>query len=190
MKWDSICTAAERGAKLTAQLLAFSRKQRLEPQVVDLNSKIMGMTNLLSVTFGGKVYLKTALASHLWPALVDPTQIELIVLNLVINARDAMDSRLLDFLGYAAVSAETQKEALQAIASELDIDLVLADVAMPAMSGVELARAIRAAWPALPVILVTGYGDLDVLKEFGESRVLQKPYTEGDLAEKINAALR
>ena len=87
-----IRTAAERGAKLTSQLLAFSRKQRLEPQAVDLNSKIVGMRDLLSVTLGGTVQLGRRLAPDLWPALVDPTQIELIVLNLAINARDAMQS--------------------------------------------------------------------------------------------------
>jgi CheY-like chemotaxis protein len=75
------------------------------------------------------------------------------------------------------------------IASEPGIDLVLADVAMPEMSGVELARAIRETRPTLPVILVTGYRDLHALKEFGESRTLQKPYTESDLTEKITAAL-
>jgi PAS domain S-box-containing protein len=89
---ELIRTAAERGARLIAQLLAFSRKQRLDPQEVDLNSKIAGMSNLLNATLGGTVHLRTALAADLWPALVDPTQIELIILNLVINARDAMRS--------------------------------------------------------------------------------------------------
>jgi signal transduction histidine kinase/CheY-like chemotaxis protein len=89
---ELIRTAAERGARLISQLLAFSHKQRLDPQEVDLNSKIAGMSNLLSATLGGTVHLRTALAADLWPALVDPTQIELIILNLVINARDAMRS--------------------------------------------------------------------------------------------------
>ena len=60
---------------------------------------------------------------------------------------------------------------------------------MPGMNGVELARAIRADRPRLPIIFVTGYGDLDVLREFGGSRILQKPYAEGDLAAAIGAAL-
>jgi PAS domain S-box-containing protein len=325
---ELIRTAAERGAKLTAQLLSFSRKQRLEPEVVDLNSKIMGMADLLSATLGDTVHFNTTLAPHLWPVLADPTQIELIVLNLAINARDAMKSRgiltletfnavvesepsrpeepfpgnyaglaandtgigipgnvlprvfepffttkqagkgsglglaqvfgfakqlgggvrietcigkgtsvkvflprakvaatdrdkevhltmpgpetkrkskilvidddksvlrstirLLDFLGYTTVPAENAKEALRVIASELEIDLVIADIAMPKMSGVELARVIHARWPAMPVILVTGHGDLDAIREFGESYVLQKPYTESDLADKITSAL-
>jgi FixJ family two-component response regulator len=60
---------------------------------------------------------------------------------------------------------------------------------MPEMNGVELARALRAMRPNLPVILVTGYGGLDVLKEFDETRILQKPYREDDLLDKIVAAL-
>src|ERR1700719_1372122 len=89
---ELIAAAAERGAKLTAQLLAFSRKQPLKPQVIDLNGRIAGMTDLLTATVGGKVQLQTSLAAGLWLALVDPTQIEMIVLNLTINARDAMQS--------------------------------------------------------------------------------------------------
>ncbi|RAK52474.1 response regulator [Phenylobacterium deserti] len=84
-------TAAERGAKLTAQMLAFSRKQKLEPKPLDLNETVGGMRDLLQSTLGGSVRLETVLKPDLWPALVDPTQIELIILNLAINARDAME---------------------------------------------------------------------------------------------------
>lgn len=83
-------TAAERGAKLTAQLLAFSRRQRLESRVVSLNDLVGGMQDLLQSTLGGGVAVRSTLMPDLWPALVDPTQIELIILNLAINARDAM----------------------------------------------------------------------------------------------------
>ena len=83
--------AAERGAKLTAQLLAFSRRQRLEPKPVDLNDTVMGMRDLLQSTMGGSVRIRTDLEPSLWAALVDPTQIELIILNLAINARDAIE---------------------------------------------------------------------------------------------------
>jgi signal transduction histidine kinase len=83
--------AAERGAKLTDQLLTFSRRQRLEPVALDLNNTIAGMHNLLQSTMGGSIRIETKLASSVWPALVDPTQLELAVLNLAINARDAME---------------------------------------------------------------------------------------------------
>jgi PAS domain S-box-containing protein len=325
---ELIQTAADRGAKLIAQLLAFSRQQRLEPLEVDLNSKLVGMSNLLSVTLGGKVQLKTTFSPDLWPALVDPNQIELIVLNLAINARDAMQPggtltletfntviesesfrpeepspgdyvglavkdtgtgipdhvlphvfepffttkepgkgsglglaqvfgvakqsgggvrietrlgqgtavkiflpragvdvadheagfvdaskrpqtmkklrvlvvdddkavlkstvRMLDCLGYPTASAESGTEALRVLASNQEIDLVLADFAMPEMSGGELAKVICAMRPTLPVILITGYSDVDVLKEFNDLRIILKPFTEGDLVNTISAAL-
>jgi signal transduction histidine kinase/CheY-like chemotaxis protein len=326
---ELIRTAAEHGAKLTSQLLAFSRKQRLEPQAVDLNSKILGMSDLLGVTLGGTVNLSTTLAPDLWPALVDPTQLELTILNLAINGRDAMHSggtltietfnaslqgepskpeapsagdyvalavtdtgvgipddvlprvfepffttkepgkgsglglsqvfgfakqsaggvgietrvgegtsvtiylpradvagddpkpesvdvqqaprvkmrwtvlvvdddkvvlkstgRMLDSLGYAVIPAESGGEALRLTATRPEIALVLADFVMPEMNGVELARAIQATRPGLPVIIVTGHGDLEDLKEIGEWRILQKPYSEDDLDAMITAALQ
>jgi signal transduction histidine kinase/CheY-like chemotaxis protein len=83
--------AAERGAQLTAQMLAFSRRQRLEPRAVDLNGTVHGMHDLLQSTMGGSVSIETDLQPGLWPAMIDPTQIELAILNLAINARDAME---------------------------------------------------------------------------------------------------
>jgi hypothetical protein len=83
--------AAERGAQLTAQMLAFSRRQRLEPCAVDLNDTVAGMRDLLQATMGGSVRIETVLQPQLWPAMIDPTQIELVILNLAINARDAME---------------------------------------------------------------------------------------------------
>jgi signal transduction histidine kinase len=83
-------TAAERGAKLTDQLLSFSRRQRLEPRALDLNESVIGMRDLLQSTMGGSIRIETKHHCGLWLALVDPTQLELAVLNLAINARDAM----------------------------------------------------------------------------------------------------
>lgn len=82
--------AAANGAKLTEQLLAFSRRQHLAPRSVDLNAIIAGMQELLTRTIGATVRVKTILEPELWPAMVDPTQIEVAILNLAINARDAM----------------------------------------------------------------------------------------------------
>jgi signal transduction histidine kinase len=87
---DYMGIAAERGAKLTHQLLSFSRRQRLEPRSLDLNETVAGMRDLLQSTIGGSVSIATQLHRGLWAALADPTQIELAVLNLAINARDAM----------------------------------------------------------------------------------------------------
>src|ERR1700720_500399 len=89
--------------------------------------------------------------------------------------------RMLDCLEYATASAESGSEALRVLASNQEIDLVLADFAMPEMSGGELAKAICAMRPTLPVILITGYSDLAVLKELNDLRIILKPFTEDDL---------
>ena len=324
---ELVLGAAQRGVNLTSQLLAFSRQQRLEPQVVDLNSTIVNMGGLLNASLRGAIQLRTNLAMDLCPALVDPIQIQSVILNLVINARDAMRSggtltletfntiigkelsgpaapapgkyvglairdtgmgipddvlprvfepffttkgpgkgsglglaqvlgfakqsgggialkthvgegtsvtvflpcaevvprvreresgaeqiltvelkpcilvvdddravlrstvRVLDAVGYAAVPAASGQEALELIANGLKIELVLADFAMPEMTGVELAKAICATDPNLPVILVTGYGDRETLEEFREAQTLRKPYDEDGLMKAILAAL-
>ncbi len=83
--------AAERGAKLTSQLLAFSRHQRLEPSPLDINDALASMRELLQSSLGGSVQIITNFRQGLWWAFVDPNQIELVVLNLAINARDASE---------------------------------------------------------------------------------------------------
>jgi CheY-like chemotaxis protein len=82
--------AAERGAELTARLLAFARRQPLKPAITDVNRLVAGMTSLLRRTLGGEIRVDTVLAGNLGPVLVDATQLESALLNLAINARDAM----------------------------------------------------------------------------------------------------
>jgi signal transduction histidine kinase len=82
--------AAERGAMLTGHLLAFARRQPLLPRAVDLNAVVGGMRDLLESALGHRVQMEARLTPDLWPAMVDPTQIELVILNLMINARDAL----------------------------------------------------------------------------------------------------
>lgn len=82
--------AAERGARLTQQLLAFSRRQRLRPEPVDVNRLIGGMNDLVTRAVGVSVEVENRLADDLPKAFVDPGQLELVLLNLAINARDAM----------------------------------------------------------------------------------------------------
>ncbi|MES2722012.1 MAG: response regulator [Pseudomonadota bacterium] len=88
---DMMEQAAQRGAKLTAQLLAFSRRQKLEPQLVNLNQTVESMRDLLQSTMASHARIETDLDPELWGAMIDPTQIELVILNLAINARDAME---------------------------------------------------------------------------------------------------
>jgi signal transduction histidine kinase len=85
-----VMQAADRGANLIRQLLAFSRQQVLEPTSVDLNGVIGGMQELLRSTLGEGIVLRLRLGGLVWPALVDAIQIEHLILNLAINARDAM----------------------------------------------------------------------------------------------------
>ena len=82
--------AAVRGGELTHQLLAYARRQNLSPRPVDVNAVIAGMGDLLQPSLGGLVQVETDLAPDLWPAASDPTQLELVILNLALNSRDAM----------------------------------------------------------------------------------------------------
>jgi PAS domain S-box-containing protein len=321
--------AAERGALLTNQLLAFSRRQRLEPKALDLNETVAGMSDLLQSTMGGSVQFRMALHDAPWRALVDPTQIELIILNLAINARDAMDvggsltivtdnvtlsgipgrpeepgpgeyvmlavadtgsgmteevlakafepffttkevgrgsglglaqvygfakqsgggvgietepgsgttvrvylprameaapapeaapaadrmppdevkrhvvllvdddsavrevtATMLQDLGYEVVEASGGAAALDVLAREPRIAVVVLDYAMPGMSGAEVAREVNRRRPELPALFITGYADLGALRAVGEDRIVQKPFRASELAEKLRATLR
>jgi PAS domain S-box-containing protein len=107
--------AAERGADLTRHLLAFARKQPLQPREVDVNALIVEAAKLLRPTLGEHIEIDSLLAGDAWPALVDPNQLTTAVLNLALNARDAMpnggklaletDNAYLDE-GYAAMHSE------------------------------------------------------------------------------------
>src|SRR5215467_9236295 len=88
----SIIRSADRGASLTQRLLAFSRRQALEPRQLDVNRLVGGMSDLLRRTLGESVSIETILAGGLWKTSVDPNQLENALLNLAINARDSMAS--------------------------------------------------------------------------------------------------
>ena len=83
-------SAAEAGARLTSRLLTFARRKRLEPQVLDLNDQVRAMLELLTRTLGENIQLSTRLAYDLWKTQIDQSEIESAILNLAINARDAM----------------------------------------------------------------------------------------------------
>ena len=82
--------AAQMGARLTSRLLSFSRQRKLEPTIIKLNEQILNMMDLLHRSLGETIELTTALDGDLWAVRVDPSEIENAVLNLAINARDAM----------------------------------------------------------------------------------------------------
>jgi PAS domain S-box-containing protein len=87
---EMITRGAQRGAELTHRLLAYARQQPLNPEVADLDSVVTGMQGLLRGTLGEHIEIEVACAPDLWPAMVDIAQLESALLNLAINARDAM----------------------------------------------------------------------------------------------------
>ena len=315
--------AAERGANLTAQLLAFSRRQRLSPTPVQPNDIISGMGDMLARTIGAQIRVETRLEPELWQALADPTQLEVMLLNLAINARDAMPAggrltietrnveavpsqlsaeleegkyvaikvtdtgigmspnvlarafepffttkepgkgtglglaqlygfarqsggtariesqegegtsvtiylprtrrrmdapeaaaqgsqpvrkarilvvdddddvrlvaaALIEEIGYEVAAAESGEAALKALASE-DFALVITDIAMPGMNGVELAQRVKESHPSLPIIFASGYADVQTFgEELTEARVMKKPYRMAEVAARISDAL-
>ncbi|HWE45877.1 MAG TPA: CHASE3 domain-containing protein [Caulobacteraceae bacterium] len=87
---DNAMSGAQRAAVLTQSLLAFSRQQPLEPKSLDVNKTVAEMSRLLERTLGEPVAVETVLAGGLWPAFIDGAQLESAMLNLGVNARDAM----------------------------------------------------------------------------------------------------
>ena len=88
---QEICKTAERSADLTRQLLAFARKQTIAPRVIDLNKTVSGMLNMLQRLIGEDIQLFWQPADNLWPIKMDPSQIDQILANLCVNARDAIE---------------------------------------------------------------------------------------------------
>ncbi|WP_448203269.1 response regulator [Azospirillum sp. sgz302134] len=323
---DMATKAVERGATLTQHLLAFSRRQRLEPKAVDIGALVQGMGGLLERTLGGTIRIVTETEPGLWAARVDPNQLEMAILNLAINARDAMpdggtltigtgncpdlsegrpldlaagdcvritvadtgsgmsaevaarafepffttkgvghgtglglsmvhglaaqsggtvtlDTRIgagttvalylpraeaedahaeaenaaadalppcraatilvvedeplvrmatatvLEQAGFHIMEASSGPEALEVLGRAPDVDLVLTDYAMPGMTGLELIRELRATWPDLPVLMVTGYAEIPKAAAVEGLVIIQKPYMADDLVQRIQAAL-
>jgi PAS domain S-box-containing protein len=319
MLLDNALQGAERGATLTQRMLAFARQQDLKSVPTDLVQLILGMRDLLARALGPTIHLTVSAEENLPPGQVDANQVELAVLNLAINARDAMpqggtisidvgrgshlanndfsrdaflcirvadtgtgmdegtlaraiepffstkplgkgtglglsmvhglavqlggvlelssevgkgtvatlwlpiasaapthdkptvsesypvrlanilvvddDSlvrmstvALLQDLGHSVLDAESAKRALEILETGKAIDMVLTDQAMPEMSGVELAQVIQCKYPALPVLLATGFADLPSGQNINLPR-LTKPYRLAQLQAAIGQLL-
>ena len=320
---DEILSSAERAAVLTRQLLAFSRRQVLEPEVMDLNGALDDLSKMLARLLPSRIEFERELAKDLWRIRADRAQIEQVILNLVVNARDAVDThgrivlrtfnsdaesvpdapagewvclqvsddgvgvqpelqdrifepyfttkesgggsglglatvfgivsqsgghvrldskpgegstftimlpRTVDPIaepktesfaprlrrgpctvlvteddehvrktvagilrngGYRVVQADRGPKALELLESESRIDLLLTDVVMPEMTGVELARRIRELRPGITVLLMSGYADDDVLDEIVSSGLpfVPKPFTAQTLTDRVAEAL-
>ena len=98
--------AAERSADITRQLLAFARKQTVAPKVLDLNNTVEGMLKMLRRLIGEDIHLAWLPGPNLWPVKVDPSQIDQMLANLCINARDAID-------GVGEIKVETGNSILE-----------------------------------------------------------------------------
>jgi PAS domain S-box-containing protein len=108
--------AADLGAKLTSRLLAFARRSHLEPEVLEINNLVLNVTSMLRRTLGEQISLSTVLAPDLWPVKTDPTQAESSLVNLAINARDAMPKG-------GKLIVETRNAQMEEIRSGSNIEL-------------------------------------------------------------------
>ncbi len=102
---DLVSNAAERGAQLTRQLLAFARREPLEARPTDVNAILAASGQLLDRSLGGELVIERRLGDPLWPAMTDPGQLDIAVLNLMLNARDAMPAGGVVVLSTANVTA-------------------------------------------------------------------------------------
>lgn len=114
---DLATQGAQRAATLTARLLAFSRRQPLEPRALDLNAVVRDSTELLHRTLGETIELEAVLASRLWAVEVDQGQLESAILNLAVNARDAMQ-------GGGKLTIETANTMLDETYAATDAEVV------------------------------------------------------------------
>ena len=149
---------AQRAAALTSRLLAFSRQHPLDPEVLDANAAIAGMSSLLQRTLGETVTIELTLAEGLWTAFVDTNQLENAVLNLCVNAVDAMPKG-------GELTIETANVALDAAYCAHHADLVPGDYVMVAVSDTGtgmmpdvVARAFEPFFTTKPVGKGTGLG--------------------------------
>jgi PAS domain S-box-containing protein len=124
---DLALNAALRGADLTRQLVAFARRQSLMPQAFSINERVRATVDLLHRTLGEHVEIKLVLDSDPWPAMADPGQLESALVNLAINARDAMERG-------GRLTIETANTQLDADYASSNPDVAIGDYAMLCVS--------------------------------------------------------
>jgi PAS domain S-box-containing protein len=117
---QQVITAAERASALTRQLLAFSRRQTFELRVMNLNDVVENLDKMLRRLIGEDIQFVTRLEEHLWPVRADATQIDQVILNLAVNARDAMPSggRLIVETANAVLDEEYVRQHVEAVPGE------------------------------------------------------------------------
>ncbi len=168
---------AQRAAMLTQRLVAFSRRQNLEPQRVDVNKIVSGMTELIRHSLGA-IALETVLAGELWEAVVDPNQLENALLNLAVNARDAMPDG-------GKVTIETANTHLDAAYAAINTDVTPGQYVLIAvsdggtgMSPAHVAQAFEPFFTTKEVGKGSGLGLSQVFGFIKQSRGHVKIYSE------------
>ncbi len=142
---QAILSASQRGAELTSRLLAFSRRQSLDPKLVDPGELVAELSLMMDRTLGETITIDTRVSPSLWPCVVDPGQLENALLNLAINARDAMPRG-----GSIVLSCENQQLSNDDGLYDLDGDAVTGDYVVFAvrddgrgMTPMELKRCVE-----------------------------------------------
>lgn len=149
---------ANRAASLTRRLLAFARQAPLQPQPIDANALVAGMSELLRRTLGEGITIETVLAGGLWRTHADPGQVENAVLNLCVNARDAMDGHgLLIIETSNAMFAEEDQPASASMTPEPYVAIAITDNG-PGMTREVLDRAFEPFFTTKGVGKGTGLG--------------------------------
>ncbi|OJU09308.1 MAG: hybrid sensor histidine kinase/response regulator [Caulobacterales bacterium 68-7] len=155
---DGAVKSAHRAAGLTHRLLAFSRQQSLDPQAVDVRGLIVSMQDLLNRTLGEQVALKVVFADQVWPAVSDVNQLESAILNLAINARDAMpDGGLLTIAARNSIFDTERASGHPEIASGDYVEISVADTGQGMPSDV-VAKAFDPFFTTKPIGQGTGLG--------------------------------
>ncbi|MET3930087.1 signal transduction histidine kinase/ActR/RegA family two-component response regulator [Lysobacter sp. OAE881] len=113
--------AAQRGAGLTRQLLAFSRSRALRPETVNLSTLIGNMSELLDRSLRGDIKVNVELAQDLWPVVADPGELELVILNLAVNARDAISGS-----GVITITGRNARQVIEGIEGDF-VNLTVRD---------------------------------------------------------------
>ena len=124
---DIALRAGHRGAELTQRLLAFSRRQPLSPEPTDVNRRVPDLTELLHRTLGEHIEIETVLAGGLWHAMIDPAQLDSALLNLALNARDAMPDG-------GKLTIETMNTHLDRSYAETNVDVAAGQYVLVAVS--------------------------------------------------------
>jgi signal transduction histidine kinase/CheY-like chemotaxis protein len=175
---ENALSGARRAAELTKRLLAFSRLQPLKPQSADVNKCVTEMSELLRRTLGESIELETVLSGGLWRAVVDVHQLESAILNLVINARDAMN-------GVGRLTIETANTELDRAYADAHVEVVPGQYVMIAvtdtgcgMSEAVIAKAFDPFFTTKPPGVGTGLGLSQVHGFIKQSKGHVKIYSE------------